>query len=331
MWHRFRNLVTAFALFLAAGEGAARDLNVDAGFLTFKAGQSSDPQISVLAWYPSRAPESSIEHEGYRLSVAPDAPPAEGRFPLLVISHESFGSPLDHRELAASLARHGFIVIAPTHLGDALGETHSHDTDLVFIGRGWQVVAAMDAALANPRLGNSIDGGRMGFVGFGTGGYTGLLVAGGKPDFALWPLYCDKHMSDFSLCGGSAFPAIRITRPGWRPPHDPRLKALVALAPLGLPFGQGSLDEVMIPVRLYEAKNDTVLLRGPNAAAILAALPLPPEHEVIDGGHFIFVDFCSASPARLRRAWCRDADGVDRSAIHQQLESEIRDFFERVL
>jgi predicted dienelactone hydrolase len=326
-----RNLLTAFALFLAAREAAARDLSFDAGFLTFKAGQSSDPQIPVLAWYPSRAPEDLVEREGYRLSVAPDAPPAEGRFPLLVISHDSFRSPLDHRELAASLARHGFIVIAPAHLGDAAGEMHSHDTDLVFIGRGWQVVASIDAAQTDPRLSHSIDGERIGFVGFGTGGYTGLLVAGGKPDFALWPLYCDKHMSDFTLCGGSAFPAIRITRPGWRPPHDPRIKALVALAPLGLPFGQGSLDEVTIPVRLYEAKNDTVLLRNPNAAAILSALPLPPEHEVIDAGHFVFIDVCPALLARTLRAYCRDADSVDRAAIHQQLESGIRDFFERVL
>jgi predicted dienelactone hydrolase len=317
------------ALFFGGGEVPARDLHFNAGFLKLQAG--SDPEIPVLVWYPSQNSESQIEREAYLLSVAPNAPPAEGSFPLVLISHGSFGSPLDHRELAASLARRGFVVIAPTHLGDATGETHSHDTDLVFIGRAWQAVAAIDATLADPRLANSIDRSRIGMMGFGTGGYTGLLVAGGRPDFARWPLYCDKHMSDFELCGGSAFPAIRITRPGWRPPHDLRIQALVMLAPLGLPFGAGSLDQVTVPVRLYEARNDTVLLREPNAAAILSELPRPPEHQVIDGGHFIFVDPCPDSLARTLRGHCRDAAGIDRAAIHMRLESEIRDFFERVL
>jgi predicted dienelactone hydrolase len=329
---KLRHFVPLIALFIAAAEAQARDLHFNAGLATFTAGR--DPEFEVLVWYPSDDPEAPvlrILHDAYLLSAALDAPPATGRFPTVLVSHESFGNPLDHRELAASLARHGFVVIAPVHVGDAVGEPHSHDTDLVFVGRAWQAVLALDAALIDPRLGKVIDNRRIGMLGFGTGGYTGLLVAGGKPDFARWPLYCDKHMSDFALCGGSAFPAIRITRPGWRPPHDARLKALLLLAPLGLPFGSGALDEVNVPVRLYEAEHDTMLLREPNAAAILAVLPHPPEHAVIEGGHFVFVDPCPPALARTLRATCGDAAGIDRVAIHERLESEIRDFFERVL
>jgi predicted dienelactone hydrolase len=335
------------AIFLGGAEALSRDPGWHAGFLTLAAGADpgafsavagsgspkgdSDSRIPVSVWYPTRGEESPQRLDGFTLSVAPAAEPGEGPFPLVLLSHDSFGSPLDHRELAADLARHGFVVVAPTHIGDAVGERQAHDTDLVYIGRAWQAVAALDAALADPRLARAIDGARIGMMGLGTGGYTGLVVAGAEPDFGRWPLYCDGHMSDFALCGGSAFPAVRILRPGWHAPHDRRVKALVALAPLGLPFGRGSLDKVTIPVRLYEAMSDTVLLREPNAAAILAALPLKPEHAVVAGGHFVFLDPCPVRIAGSLRALCVDAAGVDRAAIHRRLEAEIRDFFERVL
>jgi predicted dienelactone hydrolase len=291
----------------------------------------ADEPIPVSIWYPTRDEEVPLNLGAYMLSVARDAAPAEGRHPLILVSHRSGGGPLDHRQLAAYLARHGFVVAAPTHFGDALGRTEAHGTDVVFIGRAWQAVAALDAVIADPRLGAVIDANRIGMMGFDTGAYTAFLVAGGEPDFTRWPLYCDDHMSDTELCGGSQFPAIRITRPGWKPPRDMRIKAIVAMASLGLPFGRGALDRVKLPVRLYEAENDAVLLREPNSAAILAALPRPAEHVIVPGGHFVFLDPCPSTLVTQVMGWCKDAAGIDRAAIHLKLEAEIRDFFERAM
>jgi len=103
------------------------------------------------------------------------------------------------------------------------------------------------------------------------------------------------------------------------------------MAPLGLPFGHGALDRVKLPVRLYEAENDAVLLREPNSAAILAALPRPAEHVVVPGGHFVFLDPCPSTLVTQVMGWCKDTAGIDRAAIHVKLEAEIRDFFERAM
>jgi predicted dienelactone hydrolase len=317
------------AMPLRAAGGFGADAPFQAGFLSLAAG--ADAAIPVSVWYPTREVEHQDRLGDDYVSIARGAEPAGERHPLILLSHHSGGTPFDHRELAAALARSGYVVVAPTHMGDALGHTEAHGTDLVYIGRAWQAVAALDAVLADPRLRLVIDVERIGMAGLDTGGYTALLVAGGEPDLKRWPLYCDEHMDDTELCGGSLFPSIHITRPGWQPPHDPRIKALVLMAPLGLPFGRGSLDKVTVPVRLYEAESDKVLLRPPNAAAILAALPRPAEHVVVPGGHFVFIDPCPAALASMTRAFCVDAGGVDRPAIHRQLEIEIVDFFKRTL
>jgi predicted dienelactone hydrolase len=329
-WGRLARPIILLVLILSRPLAAnAEEAPFHVGFLTLVA--NLDERVPVSVWYPTHDEEAPLNLGAYVLPVARDAAVAEGRHGLILLSHRSGGGPLDHRQLAAELASHGFIVVAPTHVGDALGRTEAHGTDVVYVGRAWQAVGALDAAIADPRLAGAIDADRIGMMGFDTGGYTVLLVAGGEPDFTRWPLYCDDHMNDTELCGGSQFPAIRITRPGWKPPHDLRIKAVVAMAPLGLPFGRGSLDRVTVPVRLYEAENDAVLLHDPNAAAILAALPRPPEHVVLPGGHFVFLDPCPPTLATQVMGWCKDVAGIDRAAIHAKLDAEIRDFFERAM
>ncbi|RML84629.1 hypothetical protein APX70_08538, partial [Pseudomonas syringae pv. maculicola] len=41
-----------------------------------------------------------------------------GRFPLLLLSHGNTGTPLALHDLATSLARQGFVVVAVVHPGD---------------------------------------------------------------------------------------------------------------------------------------------------------------------------------------------------------------------
>ena len=60
---------------------------------------------------------------GRRLVTAPrgawlDAPPAEGRFPLIVVAHGLGGSHSMWSTLGEFLASHGYVVAAPTFISD---------------------------------------------------------------------------------------------------------------------------------------------------------------------------------------------------------------------
>jgi dienelactone hydrolase len=59
--------------------------------------------LPTLIWYPARGAGGA------------GAPPAEGRFPVLLYSHGLASLPIDHGQVAVPLAAAGFIVAAPTY------------------------------------------------------------------------------------------------------------------------------------------------------------------------------------------------------------------------
>ena len=69
-----------------------------------------------------------------------------------------------------------------------------------------------------------------------------------------------------------------------------------------------------------------------NAERVRALLPLPPRYTVIEGaGHFVFLAPCPASLAASVPEICRDPPGIDRAAIHRELNAEMVAFFRGTL
>jgi predicted dienelactone hydrolase len=91
---------------------------------------------------------------------------------LILLSHGSGADEFHHRDWARTLARHGFIVAAIRHAGDSLNDVGGRGSDIQLTGRPWQVEAALNAVLADPRLKPSIDEDRIGMIGYSVGGYT---------------------------------------------------------------------------------------------------------------------------------------------------------------
>ncbi len=316
-----------FAAMLLAAGGAGEPYH--AGYLRLTA--PGDPPVPVSLWYPTTAAESAIQLGPFTIAAAMNAPPAPGKHRLVVISHGSGGSDLGHHDLAEYLARHGIVVAAPRHLGDSYDRPEGRGSDVQLIGRPWQIVATLDAVLGDARLAQAVDPARIGMAGFSAGGYTTLVIAGARPDFALWKAHCAEHPEDREICGAHPPGGVRVTRPGWQLPHETRVKAAVVMAPLGVLFDKAGLAGVDIPLRLYEAADDQVLVNAWNADRVLAALPRPIEHASVPGGHYVFLAPCPPALAAELPLLCNDAPGVDREAIHRQIDAEILSFFDRTL
>jgi predicted dienelactone hydrolase len=294
--------------------------------------------FDTLVWYPTEAPEIAWQAGPMPVAASRDAPVAEGaRFPVVLLSHGSGGSPLGHRDLATRLARDGFIVVAPTQIGDSSGHTEGREAGRSLLDRPRQAQKALDSALADPRFADHADSARIGMVGFSAGGYTTLVLAGARPDFARVIAYCLDHGDDRGSCGDGGgnrderSAARENEFAAWQPPREKRLKAIVLMDPLAMPFDAASLAAVRVPTLLIRPASDDFLRAPANAAAVAARLPQPPQQITVPGSHFVFLDPCPAEMAARVPALCQDAPGVDRAAIHRQIEGEISDFLHRSL
>lgn len=281
-------------------------------------------------WYPTRAAESAVQFGPYTLSIARDAEIAPGgRYPVILLSHGRRGTPLGHRELAAHLARSGFIVVAPAHAGDTAGQPFEDSQRRILIARPRQSRLALDRVLADPRFAPHADAGRVGTVGFSAGGYTALALAGARPDLRRATAYCREHPDDLGSCGPAGTGGVGDAV--WPALNDPRIRAIVVMDPLAILFGRDELAAVHLPVLLMRPENDFYLSAKGNALGLAAALPTPPQQAVVPGGHFVFVEPCPDIVAQALPNICRDAAGVDRAAIHRQLQQQITAFLRQTL
>ncbi|MEI6158637.1 MAG: hypothetical protein WCP77_02290 [Roseococcus sp.] len=273
------------------------------------------PAIETNLWYPAE-------------SASPGAALRGQDWPLVVFSHGSGAFSQSHADTAQALAEAGLIVAAPTHPGDNFRD-RSGATDLAARSRQLAAVIGHVAERWSP---GAVNPGRVAAFGYSAGAFTVLAVAGGTPDRSRIAAHCAAH-PDFFECrlignagAGAATPSALIRSPV-------PLRALVLAAPaLGYTFGPGSLAELTMPVQLWQAAEDQVLLAPYYAEPVRAALPRPPEFHLVEGaGHYDFQAPCTEVLARAVPAICTSRPGFDRADFHAQFNAEVVRFLTAAL
>jgi predicted dienelactone hydrolase len=301
----------------------------------------------VALWYPTRAAPAPLFLTGslsrcslpamlcrliaFEMPVANNAPPADRKFGFIVISHGAAGLSLNHRDLAMALASHGYVVAAPTH-------PRGQDNDIsgvgVWVGRPNQVSRVIDALLEDAQLGAHIQRERIGVVGHSNGGYTALAVAGAKPSPAASVAHCRQHPDDSRFCSfGGAATREAVRKVGDLPDvRDPRVRAIVLMAPNAAPFTDDTLAQVAVPVRVYGAERDDLTLVRYHAGRLAKVLPPQTEYVLVKrAGHFSFVSSFPGVLKLVAGGAAQDPEGFDREAMHEVMNREIVDFFDRTL
>lgn len=287
--------------------------------------------VPLALWYPTATPASAPAQLGsYRTTATLAAPIAPGPHPLIVLSHGSGGGEFGHIDLAEALAERGYLVAAPRHLGDSHDEPGGRGTDVQLVGRPWQIKAVLDLLLSDARFAPRIDAGKIGMAGFSAGGYTTLAMLGARYDLALHRTHCAVER-DWEMCPLWRFSRFRVTRPGWEPPKETRIRAAVAMAPVSVFFDAAGVRDVTAPLLLVQARDDAHLPNRWHTSRLRTLLPKPPQSIEIDGAHFVFLAPCTAQMHARLPALCTDAPGVDRAAIHAKLNRAIGEFFDAQL
>ncbi|MFV3292561.1 alpha/beta hydrolase family protein [Pseudomonas sp. NY11955] len=286
--------------------------------------------MQALAFYPAIGATRSRRIDGYPVEVAEEAPVAMGRFPLLVLSHGNTGSPLALHYLATSLARQGFVVVAVVHPGDNARDHSRLGTLSNLYGRPLQVSAAITAARDDAVVGPYLNDGKVGVIGYSAGGETALILSGARPDLDRLRQYCLERPNDADACKTHGI--LIADRSELAPEADPRVGAVMLMAPLSLLFGRHALAGVQIPALIYSGDSDQLVAVDRNAEALARKLPVTPDYRLLAGaGHFVFMAHCDAEQFARMPALCKDADGVDRRHIHHSLQRETAAFFSQAL
>jgi predicted dienelactone hydrolase len=246
------------------------------------------------------------------------------------------------------LASHGFVVATLQHPGDNFRDAGGDGHPEVMIGRPIQVKATISMLLADPHWKRLIDPDRIGVAGFSNGGYTSLLLVGAVPQFMRFVSYCKAHPDDPGICGAARQLKAEAARHGqtleqamtsmqndlhrWGSTDDPRIKAAFAMAPLSLVFDKAGIASINRPVFLYYGQDDHVLNPKYNVLHLspsiktLAGIKMIPK-----AGHYVFLSPCSPQLTREAPDICVDPPGVDRVAVHRQIDADALKFFRKTL
>ena len=321
-------LLTAHAMATSAGW---RQINIP--------GSTSDAApIPVALYYPTQAPARSIAMGPFTTQVAIQAPPEATFKGLIVLSHGTGGSELGHTSLAEALAQHGYLVAALRHPGDNWQDRSllQKSAARYFAERPQHVSRVIDALLRDPdwsgRIARDAQGPRVGGIGHSAGGYTVLALAGGEPDLSRLATHCDGHRAEdpiFCSMGRTGQPAASPVAPPPIPSLiDTRVRAVVALAPVGVVFTAQSLAKVRIPTAVYGAEQDRFLVPRFHAEWIARNLPGSGLHRVPNAWHFAFMDTPGMPIPSEDGDIGANPPGFDRQAFLQQLKQDLPVFFD---
>jgi predicted dienelactone hydrolase len=319
--------------------------------------QGTGPRpLRTAIWYPAAAVSKEETIFGgppdkqlfVPVTVAPAAEvsPNSQKYPLILLSHGTGGSALQMMWLGYYLASHGYIAAAVNHHGNTAAEREPAPQGfLLYWERPKDLSAVLDKLLSDPTFGKHIDQNRIGAAGFSLGGYTVISIAGGVFSQKEFDAFCSSPRRDFTCEPQPEFPeapakfdelkktdtvvqeSLRHASDSYR---DQRIKSVFAIAPaLGSGFTKAGLSGIRIPVHIVIGQADEVTPQATNARRYTNLIKRA-RLTVLPGriGHYTFLAECTPNGKRAL-AICRDAEGVDRAAVHRQVSRLAVEFFEQ--
>ena len=226
-----------------------------------------DRKITVEVWYPAAdgtTPGGTYEtvlRDGVTKTTlvgqaARDAAPAEGSFPLILISHGYPGNRMLMSHLGENLASKGYVVASADHPDSTYDDQTAFTSTLVNRPIDQRFVIDSMTAL-DDEVGKIVDDDHIGVVGYSMGGYGALIFGGGglsqgavtrtEPSFFVAP----QNLLAQNATGSEELAAL----------VDDRVKAVVAIAPWGRNrgfFDAESLKGFKKPLLLVAGSQDDV-------------------------------------------------------------------------
>lgn len=284
--------------------------------------------------YPTLDTSDPVQFGPFEMDLTIGGKIAEGRFPLVIISHGSGGSNLGYRSIAFALVNKGFVVGMPLHPKNNYMNNESEGRAENWKNRPKHIKASIDTLLSNSQMSESLDTDRIAVIGHSAGGYAALAIAGGVADTGHMINLCarkpDLNDPFLGAVKNNALKAVRIETP-----RDERIKALVLMAPVGILFSSAdALAQVDIPTLLQRAEKDDELTEPYQSELIVKNFKNKSKltYQVVkNAGHYSFI---TPFPAAIKDHFgiiAKDPKGFCRAEYHETLSRDIVDYLVQVL
>lgn len=323
-WVGISRLIVLVLLPVAAQGSGIRHIVIPA--------DGSGPRLLAELWTPCATPAQArvVDRSGIptTMHVVENCPVTRQRLPLVVISHGMFEDRYSHFDTAEFLADAGFAVVAINHSQDStldIGGKSADDMSAFFV-RPIDIKRTIDFFEHHPFARADIDMRHIGFFGFSRGGYTGLVLAGGTPDFNTLVIQCPPVVH---MCAQIRDHQIPHHASG----YEPRISAYVIADPVDFFPHKSSLEKVHVPVQLWSSELGGMGVRPQEVSAVAGNLPGKPEFHLVAGAtHLSFDCPCSEEAKSANRTIvCVDPPGFDRVAFHRKFNEQVATFFRKHL
>jgi predicted dienelactone hydrolase len=294
--------------------------------------QANNLRLDINVWYPTSRNTTELSYAPWRIRAAPNAPIYKGHYPIVLLSHATAGTRFSYHELAAWLADCGYIVAAPTHLGDNMDDMHLLYTIGQIKMRIVQMQATITALEKDKELSPFVDSSRIGIVGFNAGGTAGLLMGGARLSAAGWKHYCEQAQGEDPYCAPSAKSKIDTMAASIREgtsAQDQRVKAVVAISPLFPMFFSGKRD-TNVPMLLMHTQEDARYQQDTHDfAQILEHVSINNALAAADVG--ALMSACPRALAEELPELCYSTTADQRALLQVRLRDILEKFFEQTL
>ena len=321
----------------------------EAGFrqMTVTAGTADARPAPFVLYYPTPDTARVIPMGPFPQTVAINGAPASTFKGLIVISHGTASIDLGFATLAQALARNGYLVASVEHVGDTWQDQSLRNTlGRYFTERPRQASRVIDTVLADPQwragLSKGADGQPLvGALGHSAGGYTVLALAGARPVISRLRAHCETEAAlDPILCKltsttGAALVPTGAAVDGQEEPvqADARVRAVMALAPMGVAFSASSLASITVPVAIYAGEKDTFLVPRFHAQWVMQNMRSASTtlQIVPNAGHYAFMNTPTMDLPSPDGSVAADPQGFNRAAFLERLAQESVAFFDKNL
>ncbi|MGL5389701.1 MAG: alpha/beta hydrolase family protein [Serratia sp. (in: enterobacteria)] len=298
------------------------------------------PLVSRI-YYPTSA-QGQPQQVGGRpvfagTSALPDAPPATGHFPLLIISHGSGGNNSSQAWLASALAQQGMIVIAANHPGSTSG-----DSIPVKSIELWQqtrdISALIDAMLKDNTWQPRINPQAIGVAGHSKGGYSAISVIGGQVALKDFIAGCQRQPRSPNCLFYAGVNKESLSASAFDANYtDARIRFAIALDPGMVPYLQpASLRKISAPLLIIAAQhfmpgNDPETLGAESLATYSGQQPI--KAIVLPGSnHFDFLQLCTPAATEILaeegEAFICGSAPAERERAHRQAIAAVLAFIQ---
>ncbi len=303
--------------------------------------------LDVTVWYPARAGgEQVVLGESPFFVGTPamrDAPVAAGKYPLILLSHGAglAGNAQALSWMATPLAKHGFVVAAPTHPGNTGPKRSAAETMKLWL-RPADLTEALNTVLGSAVFREYLEDGKVGVLGLSMGGSTALVMSGARLSPGRLAGYCDTDASNPSLCAWVRQSGVDLhkldVRLAGRDNREPRVRFAMAIDPVPVDVLEPvSLSGIEIPVEIVNLGKRGRIPVTANADEVAKAIPKAHYTVIEDASHYSMFGECKPGAAELAEKMdlgepiCSDGGGHSRSEIHKRLVDMAISAFDRAL